>query len=119
MQSPVPVPIRAVSKMSRFIAGGDRVGKANLLGAQIATNMAEDGLTVDFHTTQAGAHLDHHPLIAAWHSSPDRVSIARPSGKNLPLRVGMRGEAHIIVGGRTPIEFVLEPIHQLRENMRE
>lgn len=52
-------------------------------------------------------------------ASLDRKDIPRPSGKNLPLRVGMRGEAHIIVGGRTPIEFVLEPIHQLRENMRQ
>jgi len=40
-------------------------------------------------------------------------------GKNLPLRVGMRGDAHIVVGGRSPIEYVLEPIHQLRENMRQ
>jgi hypothetical protein len=40
-------------------------------------------------------------------------------GKGLPLRVGMRGDAHIVVGGRSPIEYVLEPIHQLRENMRQ
>jgi multidrug resistance efflux pump len=52
-------------------------------------------------------------------ASLDRKDIPRPSGKNLPLSVGMRGDAHIIVGGRTPIEFVLEPIHQLRENMRQ
>ena len=52
-------------------------------------------------------------------ASLDRASIARPHGQNLPLRVGMRGDAHIIVGARTPIEFVLEPIHQLRENMRQ
>jgi hypothetical protein len=39
--------------------------------------------------------------------------------KMLPLRVGMRGEAHIVVGGRSPIEYVLEPIHQLRENMSQ
>ena len=39
--------------------------------------------------------------------------------KTLPLRVGMRGEAHIVVGERSPIEYVLEPIHQLRENMSQ
>ena len=44
---------------------------------------------------------------------------AHAGGKNLPLRVGMRGEAHIVVGGRSPIEYVLEPIHQLRENMSQ
>jgi multidrug efflux pump subunit AcrA (membrane-fusion protein) len=49
----------------------------------------------------------------------DRSGIVQRRGQPLPLRVGMRGEAHIVVGGRTPIEFVLEPIHQLRENMSE
>ena len=44
---------------------------------------------------------------------------AHAGGKSLPLRVGMRGEAHIVVGGRSPIEYVLEPIHQLRENMSQ
>jgi multidrug efflux pump subunit AcrA (membrane-fusion protein) len=39
--------------------------------------------------------------------------------KILNLRVGMRGEAHIVVGGRSPIEYILEPIHQLRENMSQ
>jgi multidrug efflux pump subunit AcrA (membrane-fusion protein) len=38
--------------------------------------------------------------------------------KPLPLRVGMRGEARIIVGQRTLIEYAFEPIRQLRENMR-
>jgi multidrug efflux pump subunit AcrA (membrane-fusion protein) len=40
-------------------------------------------------------------------------------GKDMRLRVGMRGDAHIVIGGRSPIEYVLEPIHQLRENMRQ
>ncbi len=51
-------------------------------------------------------------------ASLDRSSIQTGKGSH-PLRVGMRGDAHIVVGGRTPIEYVLEPIHQLRENMRE
>jgi multidrug resistance efflux pump len=51
-------------------------------------------------------------------ASLDKTSVS-PGKKSLPLRVGMRGEAHIVVGGRSPIEYVLEPIHQLRENMRQ
>ena len=51
-------------------------------------------------------------------ASLDKTSIS-PGKKSLPLRVGMRGEAHIVVGGRSPIEYVLEPIHQLRENMKQ
>ena len=51
-------------------------------------------------------------------ASLDRSSIQTGKSSH-PLRVGMRGDAHIVVGGRTPIEYVLEPIHQLRENMRE
>lgn len=52
-------------------------------------------------------------------ASLDRTEIGGQRGRHLPLRVGMRGDAHIIVGGRTPIEFVLEPIHELRENMSQ
>jgi multidrug resistance efflux pump len=37
----------------------------------------------------------------------------------LPLRVGMAGQARIMVGQRTLIEYAFEPIRQLRENMRE
>jgi hypothetical protein len=51
-------------------------------------------------------------------ASLDRTVIS-PGKKSLALRVGMRGEAHIVIGGRSPIEYVLEPIHQLRENMRQ
>jgi multidrug efflux pump subunit AcrA (membrane-fusion protein) len=35
-----------------------------------------------------------------------------------PLRVGMKGEARIVVGSRTLVEFALEPIRQLREQVR-
>jgi len=52
-------------------------------------------------------------------ASLDRADIQRPRGKSLPLRVGMRGDAHIIVGDRTPVEYALEPIHQLRESMKQ
>jgi membrane fusion protein len=40
-------------------------------------------------------------------------------GKPLTLRVGMRGEARIMVGRSTIIAYAFEPIRQLRENMRE
>jgi multidrug resistance efflux pump len=51
--------------------------------------------------------------------SLDRYEISQQAGKVLPLRVGMKGDAHIIVGGRTLIEYAFEPIRQLRENMRQ
>jgi multidrug resistance efflux pump len=37
----------------------------------------------------------------------------------LPLRVGMGGQARIVVGQRTMIEYAFEPIRQLRENMHD
>jgi multidrug resistance efflux pump len=51
--------------------------------------------------------------------SLDRYDISSRAGKVLPLRVGMRGDAHIIVGARTMIEYAFEPIRQLRESMRQ
>jgi multidrug resistance efflux pump len=51
--------------------------------------------------------------------SLDRYEISPRAGQVLPLRVGMRGQAHIIVGGRTLIEYAFEPIRQLRESMRQ
>jgi multidrug efflux pump subunit AcrA (membrane-fusion protein) len=52
-------------------------------------------------------------------ASLDRSVIPAGAGKSLPLRVGMKGEAHVIVGGRTIIEYAFEPVRQLRENMRQ
>jgi multidrug resistance efflux pump len=34
-----------------------------------------------------------------------------------PLRVGMRGEARVVVGYRTLIEFAVEPLRQMRESL--
>jgi multidrug efflux pump subunit AcrA (membrane-fusion protein) len=51
--------------------------------------------------------------------SLDRSEISPRAGPVLPLRVGMRGDAHIIVGGRTLIEYAFEPIRQLRESMKQ
>jgi multidrug resistance efflux pump len=63
-------------------------------------------------TTTDGSHF-----VAL--GSLDRYEISPRAGQVLPLRVGMRGQAHIIVGGRTLIEYAFEPIRQLRESMKQ
>jgi multidrug efflux pump subunit AcrA (membrane-fusion protein) len=50
-------------------------------------------------------------------ASLDRSAISPRAGQSFPLRVGMKGEAHIVVGGRTLIEYAFEPIRQLRESV--
>jgi len=40
----------------------------------------------------------------------------RTGEEEKPLRVGMRGEARITVGRRSPVEYAFEPLRQLREN---
>jgi hemolysin D len=52
-------------------------------------------------------------------ASLERSSISGHGSRDLPLRVGMKGDAHIIVGGRTLIEYAFEPIRQLRESVRQ
>jgi multidrug efflux pump subunit AcrA (membrane-fusion protein) len=42
----------------------------------------------------------------------------RVTGRPHPLRVGMTGEARILVGDRLLMEYAFEPIRQLRENLR-
>ena len=54
--------------------------------------------------------------------SPRQAIINRvvvEEGQSLPLRVGMKGDAHIIVGGRALIEYAFEPIQQLRESIKQ
>ena len=63
-------------------------------------------------TTADGSHF-----VAL--GSLDRYEISPRPGQVLPLRVGMRGDAHIIIGGRTLIEYAFEPIRQLRESMKQ
>jgi len=63
-------------------------------------------------TTAEGSHF-----VAL--GSLDRYEISPRAGQVLPLRVGMRGDAHIIIGGRTLIEYAFEPIRQLRESMKQ
>jgi len=51
--------------------------------------------------------------------SLDSYEISSRAGRALPLRVGMKGDAHVIVGGRTLIEYAFEPIRQLRESIKQ
>ncbi|MGI8431495.1 MAG: HlyD family secretion protein [Chthoniobacterales bacterium] len=44
---------------------------------------------------------------------------AKKGRRPLALRVGMAGEARIVTGQRTLIEYAFEPIRQLRENTRD
>jgi HlyD family secretion protein len=47
----------------------------------------------------------------------DKTSF-RTRGRERPLRVGMKGEARLVVGSLTLIEFDFEPLRQLRELSR-
>jgi len=42
----------------------------------------------------------------------------RTRGQDRPLRVGMKGEARLVVGTRTLVEYAFEPLRQLRELSR-
>jgi multidrug resistance efflux pump len=72
---------------------------------------------LDWISPSAVTSTDGSHFIAL--ASLDRSEISPRAGQILPLRVGMRGEAHIIVGGRTLIEYAFEPIRQLRESMKQ
>ncbi len=51
--------------------------------------------------------------------SLEKTAMPTGHGQSLPLRVGMKGEAHIIVGSRTMIEYAFEPVRQLNENLKQ
>jgi multidrug efflux pump subunit AcrA (membrane-fusion protein) len=51
--------------------------------------------------------------------SLEKTTMPTGHGQSLPLRVGMKGEAHSIVGARTMIEYAFEPVRQLREDIRQ
>ena len=66
------------------------------------------------------------PAIVSSPEGPRFVALASVEeggqskrSKALSLRVGMRGQARIVVGRRTLIEYAFDPIRQLRENTRE
>jgi multidrug resistance efflux pump len=72
---------------------------------------------LDWISPSAVTSSDGSHFIAL--ASLDRSDISGRAGQSLPLRVGMKGEAHIIIGGRTMIEYAFEPIRQLRESMKQ
>ncbi len=72
---------------------------------------------LDWISPSAVTSADGSHFIAS--ASLDRTAIEPRPGQVLPLRVGMKGEAHIIVGGRTLIEYAFEPIRQLRESVSQ
>jgi len=72
---------------------------------------------LDWLSQSAVTSADGSHFIAS--ASLDRTAIEPRPGQVLPLRVGMKGEAHIIVGGRTLIEYAFEPIRQLRESVSQ
>jgi membrane fusion protein len=61
-------------------------------------------------TSADGEHFMVHAVL-------DKPSIT-VRGEQKPLRAGMGGEARILVGKRTLIEYVFEPIRKLRENWK-
>jgi multidrug efflux pump subunit AcrA (membrane-fusion protein) len=71
-----------------------------------------DWLSPSAVTTANGPHFIALGLL-------DRSDILTRTGQALPLRVGMKGEARIIVGGRTLIEYAFEPIRQLNEAIKQ
>ena len=72
---------------------------------------------LDWISQSAVTTVDGSHFVAL--GSLDRYEISPRPGQVLLLRVGMRGDAHIIVGGRTLIEYAFEPIRQLRESMKQ
>jgi multidrug efflux pump subunit AcrA (membrane-fusion protein) len=72
---------------------------------------------VDWISPSAITTTDGSRFVAF--GSLDSYEMSSRAGHALPLRVGMKGNAHIIVGARTLIEYAFEPIRQLRESMKQ
>ncbi len=72
---------------------------------------------LDWISPSAVTSTDGSRFVAL--ASLDHLAIPVGAGRFLPLRVGMKGEAHIIVGSRTMIEYAFEPVRQLRESIRQ
>src|SRR5438067_1657625 len=94
--------------------------KLDLAGSEKDFSVAQRTLqqvNLDWISPSAITASDGSHFVAL--GSLDRSVISPRPGQVLPLRVGMKGEAHIIVGGRTLIEYAFEPIRQLRESVRQ
>jgi multidrug efflux pump subunit AcrA (membrane-fusion protein) len=76
-----------------------------------AVNAKLDWISPSAVSSAEGPHF----VALASLDEANRAARRRP----LSLRVGMGGQARIVVGQRTMIEYAFEPIRQLRENMRE
>jgi HlyD family secretion protein len=74
---------------------------------------AVDG-KLEWISPSAVSSTDGSHFVASASLDRDTISVG---GKTMPLRVGMKGEAHVVVGHRTLIEYAFEPIRQLRETM--
>jgi multidrug efflux pump subunit AcrA (membrane-fusion protein) len=70
--------------------------------------------TLSWISPSAVSSRDGQQFVAL--ATLDRQSF-RGGGQSGLLRVGMKGEARIAVGSRTLIEYALEPVRQLRENL--
>lgn len=74
-----------------------------------AVNAKLDWISPSAVSTTAGQHF-------VGLASLDPTELSKKN--HLALRVGMGGQARVVVGRRTMIEYAFEPIRQLRENMR-
>jgi multidrug resistance efflux pump len=103
--SETAVPRLAVGQRVRFFFDAFPYQRYGVVNAKL------DWVSPSAITSPAGPHfmalasLDEKELAARRHP--------------LPLRVGMGGEARIVVGQRTIMEYAFEPIRQLRENLRD
>jgi multidrug efflux pump subunit AcrA (membrane-fusion protein) len=70
--------------------------------------------TLSWISPSAVSSRDGQQFVAVATLDRDTFQVG---GKPVPLRVGMRGEARVVVGSRTLIEYALEPVRQLRENL--
>ena len=70
--------------------------------------------TLDWISPAAVASADGQNFIALV--SPSQTFMLVRHDRR-PLQVGMKGEAHVVVGQRRLVEYAFEPIRQLRENM--
>lgn len=70
--------------------------------------------TVDWISPAAVEHRQGSDFVVVATISESGI---RARGTTLPLRPGMKGEARITVGRRALIEYVLEPLRQVRENL--
>ncbi len=73
-------------------------------------NATLDWVSPSAVSTQQGQHF-----VGLASLEPDELT--KPH--HLALRVGMAGEARVVVGQRTIAEYAFEPIRQLRENLRD